>query len=124
MTQVLSKKTRKSGCLEKSLPCAENGALGGLVSGTFFPKWVPHSVIPKKYQHLLALAFAVQEINESPHILPNLTLGFCVYDSYDNAKRTCQATLRLLSVQGLQLKTLTSGIGSTIQKSWKIDHEF
>ncbi|XP_044273012.1 vomeronasal type-2 receptor 26-like [Varanus komodoensis] len=59
----------------------------------------PFSMIPKNYQHLLALTFAVKEINESPHILPNHTLGFRIYDSYENARRTCQATLRLLSVQ-------------------------
>ncbi|XP_044272999.1 vomeronasal type-2 receptor 26-like [Varanus komodoensis] len=56
-------------------------------------------MVPKNYQHLLALTFAVKEINESPHILPNHTLGFRVYDSYANARTTCQATLRLLSVK-------------------------
>ncbi|XP_032092123.1 vomeronasal type-2 receptor 26-like [Thamnophis elegans] len=54
-------------------------------------------LIPKNYQHILAMAFAVKEINESPQILPNLTLGVCIYDSYDNAQKTYQATLRLLS---------------------------
>ncbi|KAG6530676.1 type-2 vomeronasal receptor [Crotalus adamanteus] len=55
-------------------------------------------LIPKNYQHILAMAFAVKEINENPQILPNLTLGVCIYDSCDNAQKTYQATLQLLSL--------------------------
>ncbi|XP_053216196.1 vomeronasal type-2 receptor 26-like [Podarcis raffonei] len=55
-------------------------------------------VVPKGYQHIVALAFAVKEINEDPHILPNITLGFRLYDSYSNARSTYLATLLLLSM--------------------------
>ncbi|XP_062992890.1 vomeronasal type-2 receptor 26-like [Elgaria multicarinata webbii] len=55
-------------------------------------------IVPKKYQQIVAFAFAIKEINENPKILPNLTLGFRIYDSYDNARRTYHATMLLISL--------------------------
>ncbi|XP_015275358.1 PREDICTED: vomeronasal type-2 receptor 26-like [Gekko japonicus] len=54
-------------------------------------------VSPKSYQHVLSFAFAVKEINENSKILPNVSLGFQIFDGYFNARMTHQNTLKLLS---------------------------
>ncbi|XP_042329693.1 vomeronasal type-2 receptor 26-like [Sceloporus undulatus] len=57
------------------------------------------SVVPKNYQRILALVFAVNEINEHPTVLPNVTLGFDIYESYSNPHMNYKTILELISSQ-------------------------
>ncbi|XP_077171544.1 vomeronasal type-2 receptor 26-like [Paroedura picta] len=51
------------------------------------------------YQYALALAFAVEEINEELRLLPNVTLGFHIRDIYMNERESYRATMQLLSTK-------------------------
>ncbi|XP_061447664.1 vomeronasal type-2 receptor 26-like [Rhineura floridana] len=86
--------------------------IGGITSQVFMPtepmEFSEHPdlsiigeyiVLAKNYQHTLALVFAIKEINENQQILPNITLGFHIYESYSSATSTYLATMKLLSTQ-------------------------
>ncbi|XP_077169452.1 vomeronasal type-2 receptor 26-like [Paroedura picta] len=49
------------------------------------------------YQNILALVFAVKEINENPNLLPNVTLGINIYNNYIRPSSTYHAAMELLS---------------------------
>ncbi|XP_070584617.1 vomeronasal type-2 receptor 26-like [Erythrolamprus reginae] len=53
----------------------------------------------KSYQYILALVFAIKEINRNPQLLPNVTLGFYIMNNYFTERITYKATLNLLSTQ-------------------------
>ena len=51
------------------------------------------------YQHIVAFAFAVNEVNKNKQILSNTSLGFHLYNGYSTARWIYFASLELLSRQ-------------------------
>ncbi|XP_077171469.1 vomeronasal type-2 receptor 26-like [Paroedura picta] len=58
--------------------------------------YISERMATKLFQNVLALAFAISEVNGDPKLLPNVTLGFHLYDSYHNMMLTYRSILDLL----------------------------
>lgn len=51
------------------------------------------------FRHIQTMAFAVHEINRNPHVLPNVTRGYVVYDSCATLGISLWTSLSLASGQ-------------------------
>ncbi|XP_074136842.1 vomeronasal type-2 receptor 26-like [Sminthopsis crassicaudata] len=54
-------------------------------------------VIEKNYQQVYMPGFTLREIYRNPNLLPNISLGYSIYNSYSSEARTLENYLRLLS---------------------------
>ncbi|MEE6509455.1 hypothetical protein FKM82_026229 [Ascaphus truei] len=59
-----------------------------------------HSYYPRLYRHYLGFLLAINEINQRKDLLPNITLGYVLYDSENNEREALQKTILLLSGGG------------------------
>ncbi|XP_021010245.1 vomeronasal type-2 receptor 116-like, partial [Mus caroli] len=101
---------------------------GDVTIGTFFPlhifytgNKVPHKYLPyafqdihiqykfKNYQFVLALVFAIEEINKNPHLLPNTTLGFDLYNVVFTEKSILYGALVWLTRMKIPLPNYVCG---------------
>ncbi|XP_060089040.1 vomeronasal type-2 receptor 26-like [Heteronotia binoei] len=63
------------------------------------PRYMHHyRAVAKNYQQILALVFAISEINKDLALLPNITLGFRIFEDTYFAEMTYQAGLSFLSM--------------------------
>ncbi|XP_063775221.1 vomeronasal type-2 receptor 26-like [Pseudophryne corroboree] len=56
--------------------------------------------IPLYYKYLLTFIFVIEEINKDQTILPNVTLGYHIYDSCAQEKKAVKSVLQILSGSG------------------------
>ncbi|XP_066485415.1 vomeronasal type-2 receptor 26-like [Tiliqua scincoides] len=73
-------------------------------------KLITFSIIqPKHYERLFSFIFTIEEINRNPNLLPNVTLGFNIYDNFFNEMGTYEATLDLLFQQQRKIPNYKCG---------------
>ncbi|XP_073528978.1 vomeronasal type-2 receptor 26-like [Phyllobates terribilis] len=53
--------------------------------------------VPQYYKYLLTFRFAIEEINQDQTILPNVSLGYHIYDSCADNKKAVKSVLQILS---------------------------
>ncbi|XP_063813475.1 vomeronasal type-2 receptor 26-like [Pseudophryne corroboree] len=68
--------------------------------------------IPRYYRYILTFIYAIDEINQNPGLLPNITLGYHATDSCNCVRKAVESTLQIIS-----------GPGETVPNFSCLDHD-
>ncbi|XP_066469186.1 vomeronasal type-2 receptor 26-like [Tiliqua scincoides] len=68
----------------------------------------------QNYSPLLSIVFAIDDISRNPELLPNITLGFDVYENYFNERMTNEVTINLVSNGQRNIPNYTCGRGKNL----------
>ena len=71
-------------------------------SSSYVFLWQLHRYNFKNYRYILALLFAIEEINGNPNLLPNISLGFDFYNVRFIGKYIHSNTFNWLTALGLR----------------------
>nr|XP_034960957.1 vomeronasal type-2 receptor 26-like [Zootoca vivipara] len=64
---------------------------------TLWEEAYSHQILERNHQDILTILFAINEINENPKLLPNITLGYSIYENCFSARTASEAMVDLLS---------------------------
>ncbi|KAF7235747.1 hypothetical protein EYD10_17448 [Varanus komodoensis] len=94
--------------------------ISGVVSSQYFEHQSPHVIyespakqretfLTLRYWHVLSFLFSIHEINQNPRLLPNISLGYDIYQSHFDGRTTSYAMLGLPAVGESHLPNFSSG---------------
>uniref|UniRef100_A0A8C6KDP8 Extracellular calcium-sensing receptor-like n=1 Tax=Nothobranchius furzeri TaxID=105023 RepID=A0A8C6KDP8_NOTFU len=86
--------------------------LGGLFEVHYTSVFPELTFDPPGFRHALTMAFAIEEINENPNLLPDVTLGYSLYDNCATLVIGFSAAISLASGQEEQFVPQTGCFGS------------
>lgn len=76
---------------------------------------ISYSLSLREFQNAQTMVFAIEEINNSPIILPGMRLGYRIYDSCGSVEMAVRAALSLVNGQDYQATNTSCSHPDTVQ---------